>query len=104
MNFAEQVLQVLGKIPKGQVATYGQVAAIVYSPRAARAVGQILRNLPQDTGMPWHRVIASTGMISIENLSVPKSEQVRRLQEEGIEVIFRDGNYWVDLKKYLWRP
>ena len=91
-------------IPRGRVATYGQIAALVYTPRAARAVGLVLRNLPANTKVPWHRVINAHGMISIENLNVPKQEQARRLQKEGIEVRFRDGNWWVDLRKYLWRP
>src|SRR3989344_1346846 len=101
-SFSERVIRVIGKIPKGKAATYGQIAAMVYSPRAARMVGQVLRHLPRRMTAPWHRVIIRKGMMSIENLNVPKPEQARRLQEEGIAVSFRDGNYWVDLKKYLW--
>lgn len=103
-SFSKRVIGEIGRIPNGKVATYGQIAALVHTPRAARMVGQVLRNLPANSQAPWHRVINSQGMISIENLRVPKSEQAKRLQEEGITVIFRDGNYWVDLKKYLWNP
>lgn len=92
------------RVPKGRVATYGQIAAMVSTPRAARVVGGILRSLPERSSVPWQRIINSRGMISIENLAVPKAEQATRLQEEGIEVKFKDGNYWIDLKKYLWQP
>ncbi len=104
MNFQEKVISIANKIPRGRVATYGQIAAMVYTPRAARAVGLVLRNLSASTKVPWHRVINAHGMISIENLNIPKQEQVRRLQKEGIEVELKNGNYWADLKKYLWRP
>ena len=103
MNFAEKVISNANNIPRGWVATYGQIAAMVHTPRAARVVGLVLKNLPHNTKVPWHRVINVRGMISIENLSVPKDEQVRRLQKEGIEVKFRDENWWVDLRKYLWK-
>lgn len=102
MNFSKRVTQILAKIPNGKVATYGQIAALAGSPRAGRQVGALLRQLPAESPIPWQRVINSEGMISIENLAVPKNEQARRLQEEGIAVEFRNGNYWVDLKKYLW--
>ena len=100
MNFQQAVYRAVSKIPKGRVATYGQIAAGVSSSRAARQVGVVLKNLPAGSNIPWHRVINSKGMFSIENLVVPKAEQARRLQAEGIKVIFRDGNFWVDLKKY----
>lgn len=66
-------------------------------------VGLVLSKLPKATKLPWHRVINSQGIISIENLAVPKAEQARRLQAEGVKVELRDGNYWVDLSKYLWK-
>ncbi|MDP3993621.1 MAG: MGMT family protein [bacterium] len=102
MNFLERVYEEAGKIPKGKVLTYGQIASLISTPRAARIVGFALRQLPPDTKIPWQRVVNGRGMISIENMNFPKTEQARRLQGEGIEVVLRDGNYWVDLKKYLW--
>ena len=103
-DFAGKVLEIINQIPRGRVATYGQIAALAGSPRAARIVGSILRDLPDQTVVPWQRVVNQSGMISIENLAVPKSQQAKRLQEEGIKVDFKDGNYWVDLKRYLWIP
>lgn len=104
MNFFEKVYAWVKQIPRGRVATYGQIAGLVSSPRAARMVGYSLRNLPENTLIPWQRVINARGIISIENLAVPKAEQAKRLQAEGIAVKFKNGNYRVDLKKYLWKP
>lgn len=103
-SFGDAVLKIVNKVPRGRAATYGQIAAMAGHPRAARVVGMILKSLPGGSKVPWHRIINKSGMISIENLAVPKAEQATRLQEEGIEVKFKDGNYWIDLEKYLWRP
>ncbi len=103
MNFAKRAIVALKKIPEGRVATYGLLAASISTPRAARAIGLVLSKFKADSQIPWYRVINSKGMISIENLAVPKQEQARRLQKEGVRVEFRNGNYWVDLKKYLWK-
>lgn len=103
MNFFARVYREVKKIPKGRVASYGQIADRLGHPRAARAVGLALSRLPENFPLPWHRVLNSQGMVSIENLAVPKAEQARRLQEEGTEVKLKDRNYWVDLSKYLWK-
>ena len=102
-NFYARVYDVVKKVPAGRVATYSQIATIVCSPRAARAVGWALRALPQGHDVPWQRVINSRGMISIQNLRAPKMLQMRMLREEGVDVMTVDGNYFVDLEKYLWR-
>ena len=102
--FFQRVYKRVSKIPKGQVASYSQIAAMVSTPRAARVVGFALKHLPKSSNIPWHRVINAKGFISIENLAVSKDEQARRLQQEGIKVEFRNGNWWVDLEKYLWNP
>lgn len=104
MSFFAKVLAIVQKIPPGRVATYGQIAAFISSPRAARLVGYALRSLPPDSKIPWQRVVNGMGMISIENLALSKQEQASRLQKEGITVESRDGNYWVDLGKFLWNP
>ena len=102
MNFYQQVYTLTRAIPYGKVATYGQIAAILGSPRAARMVGQALKNC--DSSVPWQRVINRHGMISIENLHVTKDDQAELLRREGVEVDEREGNYWVDLKRYLVEP
>lgn len=102
-NIYFKIYNVVRRIPPGKVATYGQIAALIGSPRAARIVGWALRNLPLNTKVPWHRVINKEGMISIENMGAPKELQVKLLQSEGIVIIKQEGNYFVDLKKYGWQ-
>lgn len=103
-NFYKTVYEAVKKIPRGKVSTYQQVAIIVSTPRAARMVGWALRALPEGHNVPWQRVINSRGMISIQNLRAPKSLQVQLIRDEGIEVKKVDGNYFVDLDRYLWKP
>ncbi len=60
--FTRRVLSVVRRVPVGRVTTYGDVARLAGSPRAARAVGNIMRAAPQ-RGLPYHRVIAANGML-----------------------------------------
>lgn len=101
MKFEQKVCSIIKRIPKGKVATYGQVAAMAGSPMAARAVGMILRNCAED--LPWQRVINSRGEISIVNFSYPPMMQRDLLRDEGVEVVGDSRLYKVDLDKYLWR-
>ena len=103
-NFYHSVYEIAQRVPRGRVATYSQVATMASTPRVARMVGWALRALPQGSGVPWQRVINSAGMVSIENLRAPKSLQIKLLRAEGVEVKQREGNYFVDLEKYQWRP
>ena len=64
MPFYEQVYEWVRQVPPGKVVTYGQVAALLGSPRSARAVGYALRYLPRGTDVPWQRVINHRGEIS----------------------------------------
>lgn len=98
-SFEQKVLDVIKLIPRGRVASYGQVAAMCGSPRAARTVGWLLRHSQHD--IPWHRVIASDGRISIANINIPASQQAAMLEQEGIEILEKKGHLWVD-KKNFW--
>lgn len=102
-NFYFKVYNIVRRIPRAKVATYGQVAALAGAPRSARIVGWALRNQSKGS-VPWQRVVNKAGMISIENMDAPKEEQARLLELEGIEVERRDGNLFVDLKKFGWEP
>ena len=83
-SFYTLVYACVQEIPRGRVATYGDVAAWLGSPRAARAVGYALAaRLPPD--MPWHRVINRLGEISIGGELWRPDEQLVRLRGEGIE-------------------
>lgn len=101
-DFYKDVYKLVCKIPAGRVATYGQVATMLGKPRGARLVGWALNSCL--TNVPWQRVINRQGMISIENMRASKDLQASLLKNEGVEVTFKQGNYWIDLKKYLWQP
>lgn len=90
------------EIPRGKVVTYGQVAAILGHPRAARAVGTALRMLPRILAneVPWQRVINASGRISARGDILRPELQRRLLEKEGIE--FSRGGA-VDLKRFLWK-
>ncbi|MEH6581997.1 MAG: MGMT family protein [Halioglobus sp.] len=101
LDINHRIWQVIALIPSGSVATYGDVARHAGLPGAARRVGRALRQLPQGSTIPWHRVINAQGKISIPEESASKYTQRERLEAEG--VAFR-GNKSVDLKKYRWNP
>lgn len=107
MNFFQRVYTIVARIPRGKVASYGQIAALAGNPRAGRVVGWALHMMTpaQYRAIPWQRVINSRGMISTTCREHPASLQEELLRKEGIEVEKRrDGTLWVDLKKYLWQP
>ncbi|MGE5541353.1 MAG: MGMT family protein [Bacillota bacterium] len=63
-SFRDRVYALAARIPKGKVATYGQVAALAGNPKAARAVGMAMRNNPSRKEVPCHRVVASDGSLT----------------------------------------
>jgi len=98
---AEQVWQVVVMIPRGTVATYGQVASLAGLPGGARRVGRILSQLPHGTRIPWHRVVNASGGISLPPGSVGQRRQRSRLRTEGI-VFNKTGR--IPLGRFGWRP
>lgn len=105
MNFYDKVIQTVKKIPRGKVATYGQIAALCGSPRAARQVGWALHHIEAAdiNQIPWHRVVNREGRISTTCLEHPAAEQALLLKKEKISIQLKNDSYFVDLKKYLWR-
>src|SRR5512144_2553221 len=95
-NFAARVLGVVRHIPPGCVATYGQVAALAGRPRAARAVGNIMRGCNQP-GVPCHRVIAAGGRLGGYGGNVGLKRSL--LIAEGVRVI---GTRVKDVREKLW--
>lgn len=95
--FFERVYRLVRTIPRGRVATYGEVARRLGVPRGARAVGWALRALRggPDRRVPWHRVVGSGGRISPRARGGP-GEQRRRLRAEGV-AFSRDS---VDLARH----
>jgi methylated-DNA-protein-cysteine methyltransferase-like protein len=83
-------------IPKGKVATYGDIATEAGIPGQARMVGYALHALPQRSGVPWHRIINAQGKISFPPGSEAHIRQKRLLRSEG--VVFRGDR--IDLRQY----
>ena len=93
------ILKVVRRIPRGRVATYGQVAEVAGLPKQARLVGYTLRHASDD--VPWHRVINAQGTIS--DRADPDCIPLQRalLEAEGVEFNWKGR---LDLKRYLWKP
>jgi methylated-DNA-protein-cysteine methyltransferase-like protein len=92
-QFIEQIYALVRLIPSGKVLTYGTVAHLLDRPRNARAVGWALRNLPDGSDVPWHRVINSQRKISFRNEpDNVLSELIQRelLEAEGIRFDAKD--------------
>ncbi len=94
----DMVWHLVAMIPHGKVATYGQIARLCGYPSHARYVGQILKKLPEDSCLPWHRVVNARGEIALMPGSEAYSRQRRRLEQEGI----RFANGKITLRLYLW--
>ena len=101
-SFHRLVCRLVRRVPRGRVVTYGQVAALLGHPRAARAVGQVLRALPAaaSSAVPWHRVVNSAGSISPRGI-LWADLQRRRLEAEGIRF---DRRGRMDLERLRWEP
>ncbi len=96
-----RIYAVVRKIPRGRVATYGQVATLAGLAGHARQVGYALHALPASTTVPWHRVINAQGMISLR--ATPGHEPLQRVLLEAEGVVF-DTRQRVDLRRWRWRP
>jgi methylated-DNA-protein-cysteine methyltransferase related protein len=97
----EKIYAVVRKIPKGRVATYGDVARIAGLPRQARLVGYALHALHDGTTLPWHRVINAQGKLSLARSgSSAGLTQRLRLEREGVRV---DAAAKVSLERYGWK-
>lgn len=96
----EVLYLVLAQIPEGKVISYGELAALAGLGRAARWVGRTLSQLPDDTRLPWHRVLAAGGRLSLPAGSPAGAEQRARLRAEGL-TIHQDR---VDIRRHGWRP
>lgn len=96
----EEVYAIVGRIPRGRVMTYGQIACMLKRSLSARAVGWALHQCP--AGLPWHRVVNASGACSTDKLEDhPPGLQRAMLEAEGIE--FR-ADETLDLQEYRWWP
>jgi methylated-DNA-protein-cysteine methyltransferase-like protein len=99
-TFHQRAIEVIKKIPKGKVATYGQVAALAGSPRAARQVVRALHSSSRKEKLPWHRVVGSKGQISLKR-GYGYEEQRELLEKEGVKFTLSGG---IDFDQFLWEP
>ena len=97
----QPVYRVVCRIPAGQVATYGQVAALSGMPGAARQVGWALSALTEEDDVPWHRVINARGEISPRGGPEIVDLQRALLESEGVEF---DPRGRIDLDCHAWVP
>lgn len=99
VTFTEKAITIIKKIPRGKVATYGQIAALAGNPLGARQVVRVLHSSSDKHNLPWQRVINSQGRIAL-----PPGEgyetQRRLLRREGVK--FRGDK--IDLDEYQWIP
>ncbi len=96
-----RIYAVVRRIPRGRVATYGQIATLAGLPGHARQVGYALHALPEADDVPWHRVINAQGRVSPR--SAPGWDDVQRqfLEAEGVSF---DGSGRMLLARYQWQP
>lgn len=87
------------KVPRGRVATYGQIAELAGLEGHARQVGYALHNLPAKSNVPWHRVVNAKGEISARTGGDSHELQRLLLEAEGVEFDVRGR---MDLKRYRW--
>ena len=95
----QRIHAVVSRIPRGRVATYGQVARLAGIPRQARLVGYALHALPTGTRVPWQRVVNAKG-----ELSTPTGHDIVQrglLEREGIRF---DARGRIDLEAWQWKP
>ena len=95
-----RIYAVVRRIPRGRVATYGQIAELAGIPRQARQVGYALAAL-RDARVPWHRVLNARGEISTRSEPGPEALQRVLLEREGVGF---DANDRVALARHLWQP
>jgi methylated-DNA-protein-cysteine methyltransferase-like protein len=97
----QRIYDIVGRIPEGNVATYGQIATLAGYPGQARQVGYALNALPEGMDIPWQRVINAKGQISPRANPIYEEIQQQILEAEGICF---DEYGRVDLARFRWEP
>lgn len=96
----KRIYAIVKRIPRGRVATYGQIATLAGLDGHARQVGYALHSLPDRSDIPWHRVINAKGEVSPRSASDSHELQRMLLEEEGVEFSL-DGK--VSLAQFRWK-
>ncbi len=98
--FHQCVIDIIRRIPRGKVASYGQIAGLAGDPRAARQVVRILHTQSEKRGLPWYRVINKQGRISLPRHGGYELQK-SLLKKEGVRFNRDDV---IDLARYGWKP
>ncbi len=97
----KRIYAVVRRVPRGRVATYGQIAALAGLPRHARMVGYALNRLPGDSAVPWHRIVNAKGRISLRANGLGHEElQAQLLRRERVRL--EEGT--IALRRFQWQP
>ena len=99
-GFYHAVIRIVKRIPRGRVATYGQIASLAGNARAARQVAWILHAASEKHDLPWHRVINRLGGISLPRFGGYEVQRALLVQER----VKFDARDRIDLKKFQWQP
>jgi len=94
-----RIHKVVSRIPKGRVATYGQIARLAGLGGQGRLVGYAMHALPAGTRVPWQRVVNAQGTISLPGKSALRQRDL--LEKEGVRFDVRGR---IDLDRFLWQP
>ena len=96
-----RIYAVVSRIPRGRVATYGQVAELAGLPRQARLVGYAMHALAADSDVPWHRVVNAAGKVSLRSDGLGHDDlQAQLLAREGVRFVAGA----IPLARYRWQP
>ena len=100
-SFKDRVYRLVARIPKGKIATYGQLARLAGGPTRAREVGYAMAALPSGTRLPWQRVINARGEVSRRRRPGAELTQRMLLVQEGIRF---DARGRVSMEQFQWSP
>ena len=99
-TFRQKVYEIAKRIPSGKVATYGQLAKLAGSPNAGRAVGMFMKQNPDLSAIPCHRVVARNGDLTGYSAGNGIATKKEKLQKEGVSFIKER----VNLSVSCWKP
>lgn len=105
LTFSQRVYDVVQRIPRGKVATYGQIAALIGSPRSSRFVGFALHSNPSPGVIPCHRVVFKDGSLAPGFAFGGPAGQRELLEKEGVHCDDTPGeqdHFTVNLEQYQW--
>ena len=98
--FTLAVIECIRAIPKGRVATYGGIARLAGSARAARQVVRVLHTCSRNEELPWHRVVNREGRIGLKSFQ-GAGDQLRLLKMEGVAFSVDEA---IELNRFMWLP